>query len=349
MWRGECLLGMLEPKACNPRNGGEASGPARLIDIFNGGRSVGIVRRKRREGAERGAARPHSRCVQKPRRRTPRSARRGDANRRCLYHWGGDPRGNEVGHPRGLPCAPALRSCTADAVRQSSPLLCAGKAPDGHVTVDLFHWRRRPRGGDWTFEGFPRTGGTLFAPSLGAARELLDEGAVRAHVGDLEGDEEYILKRGRFRFRPLLWYDDRAEDEAGAFQRLKDRWTVLSIMLASRAEVSARNPECTVQESAALEEKHLRNCFQYAALSQDTPYVQQCRRKLWGLLRASHPQRGGLEFRLGDDCASGTRALDFGYGGTLGVVASGEERGAEGVVLWDVSGSLIEEWPGEPL
>lgn len=218
------------------------------------------------------------------------------------------------------------------------PHLNLKREEDGFVVVDLWHARRADKRLPQTFKEFQKARDTFFWGSYGYMRNHLDD--LQEYVREAEYGEEDLgiwVKRGRFRFKPLLWFDDQSvkklrQDEA-------------------RADVVVR----LVNSSTAIPRGEK---FDMAEMSDDKwKKILYYRTEEWGTYG-----RVALELRLDNNCTTeGKFPLEAGFGGTLsvdlfrtaGLLAPGEAGnrgiGTESVVLWDPAGSVVEESDWFPL
>ena len=77
------------------------------------------------------------------------------------------------------------------------------------MIVDLWHCARGSDAGppDYNFSEFRNETPYWFWPSFGEVRAHLDE--IQQYVGEGESGKDAIyVKRGRFKFNPLLWFED---------------------------------------------------------------------------------------------------------------------------------------------
>ena len=86
-----------------------------------------------------------------------------------------------------------------------NPVLNFEVDADGFVVADLWH-TRRGKGG--MFKEFEPKRPVFFFGSYGLVRDNID--SLEDYVEEAEDDEDpnLYVKRGRFRFRPLLWFND---------------------------------------------------------------------------------------------------------------------------------------------
>ena len=201
------------------------------------------------------------------------------------------------------------------------------------VTVDLWH---ATRGKGDKFCDFKKNNATFFFPSFGEMHRNYD--AVEEYVGEAEDDDEdsfIYYKRGRFTFRPLLWFEDTSVDN----------------LETARKEIIAHaiNKHPSFKESAEVFDMGIQN-------------EETWKRALFFRTEKLFGQKFPRELRMDHNCAyeCTKEALENGYGGTLAVdleglssiVPPGSCRmtraiQTESVVVWDVPGCLVnedEEW-----
>lgn len=205
---------------------------------------------------------------------------------------------------------------------------------DGHVIVDLFHCRNKIGDGtgdnfqEDSFRDFETEASVFFAPSLKSMYDMIYDGSMAEYVQeDSYGEGEQLMyKRGRFRFKPLLWFEDA---DIGDLKKDQERFSLILNMLASNVQFENMDEE--VQRLINLDQRSLR-------------------RRLWQL-----KDRPKAPFRLDNNSVEPrgfSKALSEGYGGALSIDVSGfgvlTGRGdisSESVVIWDVPGCLVEEDP----
>ena len=200
---------------------------------------------------------------------------------------------------------------------------------DGSVIVDLWHARRGKNKEVDSFQTFIRGHPTFFMSSLGYMRKHLDElqdyvGEAEARITDTTSDDHNIfVKRGRFKFKPLLWFDDL---DAGVLRSDTVKAETISRMVKTHIGY-AKNPSFDMNKMPD---------------------------KQWGRILYAQSQ---VELRLDNNCVEfGEIALDRGFGGTLAVDVSGmaaalgvapglgrNKVASDSIVLWDPAAALVEE------
>jgi hypothetical protein len=209
---------------------------------------------------------------------------------------------------------------------------------NGEVIVDLWH-ARRGKDGAHSFKDFKPGHDTFFMGSLGEMQNNYE--SIESYVGEPEYDDDdnfIYVKRGRFRFKPLLWFDDK---NVTKLREDADRAHVI-------ASLVKQHPLTSKDDS-----------FDMSQMTDD-----QWRKILYYRTEIVDAGNGNsielaLELRLDNNCTSnGLVALDQGFGGTLSVDVSGwaavvlapDKVGTicietESVVLWNPAKAVIEEGP----
>lgn len=206
------------------------------------------------------------------------------------------------------------------------PFLNLEMDQEGFVVVDLWHTRRGNLG-PTSFKEFRCTYPTFFFGSYGLVKDNLD--CVRQYVEEEEDGENNNLyvKRGRFKFKPLLWFDDKHIEELRN-DRLK-------------SDIVAR----LVNSHPALQQKpfDLRQ-------QNDTEW----KKMLYYGYEVVDRRKFSMPFRLDNNCVDEAAIpLQGGYQGTLAVDVSGiggatlppgsVHPDSHSVVIWDVPNTLVEE------
>lgn len=212
---------------------------------------------------------------------------------------------------------------------------------NGDVVVDLWHARRGTKGAQ-SFKDFRRGVATFFMGSLGEMWENYD--SIEDYVGESEEevDADIYVKRGRFRFKPLLWFD------AQSVTKLRDdeaRASVIASLVKSHHLV--RNDDGF--NMSTMTDKEWKGILYYRTET------------MIGSLPdgTTKPVRLSLGLRLDNNCTDNGRiALEMGFGGTLAVDVSGIAAATlppgqvgnaaiqtESVVLWDPAAFVVEEGP----
>ena len=222
------------------------------------------------------------------------------------------------------------------------PQLTFAKDDEGFVTVDLWHTARgtarlEPPG---RFSKFKSGKATFFLGSKGQVYKHLD--SLKDYIDEAEHGEENVVlyvKRGRFRFKPLLWFDDKKVDE------LREN--------TEKAHVVAKlvNLHPNVKEDFDLMKED------------DATWMRMLYSKKEIVVSGEKRQKVSYrhELRLDNNCVDDNAKIpiDAGFHGTLTVDVSGF-GGATGppgsvppetksVVIWDVPKVLVEEGPWEML
>jgi len=222
------------------------------------------------------------------------------------------------------------------------------KEDDGFVTVDLWHAARGynafPGGGEVLSLSDFNDEPTFFFGSYGLVMDHLDE--LNDYCGEPEEEEDgrLFVKRARFRFKPLLWFDDTSVDKL-----LEDPQKSSGVL--------------ALLQAALDEQKTPRSEAQKAVLADNSPENTKNKQ---GLLETMlyHTRRSGrrenFELRLDNNCVDGGAKLASeekgGFHGTLAVDVSGfgvgggpgcGELSSESVVLWNVATTFQTEWPWE--
>ena len=203
---------------------------------------------------------------------------------------------------------------------------------NGEVIVDLWHTRW---GNDVDFREFNSKTATFFFGSLGDVYANMDD--LLEYVGDPDeecgGPERLYVKRGRFKLKPLLWFDD---TDVTKLRADTQKAGVVAKMVGSSYYYKHRT---------ALElDKKCDNVWKRVLYQSDTPDIG-------GVV---HP-----ELRLDNNCVESADALKSGYNATLSVDVSGIQGAmlspgsvspaSYSLVVWDVPGTLLEEWDWEEL
>lgn len=214
------------------------------------------------------------------------------------------------------------------------PALNFKREADGHVVVDLWHTRRGLRG-PASFKDFARANPTFFFGSRGQVSYAAD--SLQEYVDEAEDCEDghLYVKRGRFHLNPLLWFDDKNVAE---LRKDASKSAVVAALVQSHAYFASNQPD-----------------FDFEAEGDKT----------WKKMLYFRTQRMGgaklaLELRLDNNCVEDASVpLAAGFDATLAVDVSGFAGAmmppgsatpeTESVVVWDVPGALVQEWPWERL
>lgn len=208
---------------------------------------------------------------------------------------------------------------------------------NGDVIVDLWHARRGIKGEN-TFKDFVRGRATFFMGSLGEMTENYE--SVEDYVGESDepGNIDIYVKRGRFRFKPLLWFDDK-----DVIKLREDFGRADVIVSLVKQHPNAINDDNF--NMGLMTDEQWKRILYYRT---ESIQVEENKR-----------MKFALELRLDNNCVdSGSLALEKGFGGTLAVDVSGFQAAmlspgkigigaieTESVVLWDPAASVIEEGP----
>jgi hypothetical protein len=212
------------------------------------------------------------------------------------------------------------------------PYLDFGRQSDGSVVVDLWH-TRRGNTGPASFKSFRPDFATFFFGSKGEANANLD--SLQEYVEEAEDgeDDTLYIKRGRFQFNPLLWFDDKS---------------VLDL----------RSDKSKARVVAKLVNSH--PSFAHSAFDLMEKDDKTWRKSLYYQTENIGGKKFANELRLDNNCVDYANIpLQGGFQGTLAVDVSGfagallPPGGArpetKSVVVWDVPGCLLSEDPWEVL
>jgi len=216
------------------------------------------------------------------------------------------------------------------------------REPNGDVIVDLWHARRGKEGAQ-SFKDFRPGHATFFMGSLGKMEDNYE--SIADYVGEAEDydDDHFIyVKRGRFRFKPLLWFDDKSVTK---LREDVDRAHVIA-SLVKQHPVVFRDDSFDMNQMTDAQWKKI---LYYRTNNVD--------------IGNGNSVKLALELRLDNNCTDNGRiALDQGFGGTLSVDVSGlgaatlppDKVGngsidTESIVLWDPATAVIEEGPWDIL
>jgi hypothetical protein len=225
------------------------------------------------------------------------------------------------------------------------------KGGDGFVTVDLWHTARG-------YNAFPdgkrplslrefKDEPTFFFGSYGLVMDHLDD--LNDYCGEPEEEEDgrLFVKRARFRFKPLLWFDDTSVDTL-----LQDPQKSSGVLALLQAALGPQKDPRSEARKAVLADNSPENKTKKQRLLEKMLYH---RRRL-----GRSGEREKVELRLDNNCVDegaklaseekggfhGTLAVDVSGFGVLGGPGCGE-LSSESVVLWNVATTLKEEWPWE--
>jgi hypothetical protein len=213
------------------------------------------------------------------------------------------------------------------------PYLNFGRQSDGSVVVDLWH-TRRGKTGPASFKDFKRGVATFFFGSKGEVYENLD--SLQEYVEEAEGgdDDTLYVKRGRFRFNPLLWFDDKSVSD---LRRDTSKARVVAKLVNS-------HPSFANAAFDLMEED-------------DTTW----KKSLYYQTENMGGKKFAMALRLDNNCVDGDSEtpLQGGFQGTLAVDVSGlagallPPGGAspetKSVVVWNVPDCLLSEDSWEAL
>jgi hypothetical protein len=207
-------------------------------------------------------------------------------------------------------------------------------ASDGSVVVDLWHTVRGVEN-QRSFNAFRTKYPTFFFGSMGMVYSHLQD--LNEYVPEAEEweDPRLYVKRGRFRFKPLLWFSD----------------TDISVLRDDviKSDVVAK----LINDHPALAQK------------KDIRKSTNEKWKFHLYSRWLHDEAHGdgtfaREFRLDNNCVEDAQVpLEAGFQGTLSVDVSGfggamnkpgtVKPSSESVVLWDVPNTVVDEGQWEQL
>jgi hypothetical protein len=216
----------------------------------------------------------------------------------------------------------------------SGGLLNLKEEEDGYVVVDLWH-ARRGKVGPTSFTEFKSAYPTFFMGSYGLLStnsDSIEDYIEEDESGDLAERAIYV-KRGRFRFKPLLWFSDKS---VAALRNKASKAEVVAKLLNSHPKVVELNMDFSTETDAAW------------------------RKALYYKPTTINGYKLGNELRLDNNCVDEAAIpLAAGYQGTLAVDVSGFAGATQppgsatpetkSVVIWDVPNSLLEEGPWEEL
>ena len=207
------------------------------------------------------------------------------------------------------------------------PILNLEMDAQGFVVVDLWHTRRGSIG-PASFKEFRSGYPTFFLGSYGLVRDNLED--LQEYVEEAYRDEEdhnLYVKRGRFKFKPLLWFED---TQIVKLRDDREKSEIVAQLVNSHRILAA--------DSFDLQQQN------------DVKWKQM----LYYRREEIDGQKHAMPFRLDNNCVDdATIPLRAGYQGTLAVDVSGV-GGAElppgsvtpesqSVVIWDVPNTLVEE------
>jgi hypothetical protein len=213
------------------------------------------------------------------------------------------------------------------------PMLNFEMEDDGSVIVDLWH-TRRGIGVRNSFKDFRSTYPTFFFGSRRLVednKDSLEEYVEEAEIGE---DTKLYVKRGRFRFTPLLWFGDKN------IETLRNN--------SRKSEVVAKliNTHTAFEERSDFDIRKENN--------------MKWKKMLYYRTEQLFGNKLALEFRLDNNCVEDASVpLAAGFQGTLTVDVSGLAGAlsppgsaipeSESVVIWDVPNTLMSEGPWECL
>jgi len=213
------------------------------------------------------------------------------------------------------------------------PALNLERDPDGFVTVDLWHTRRGTRGPE-SFKDFRANYPTFFLGSRGLVNDSLDD--LDEYIEEAEEwedpEEDFVyVKRGRFRINPLLWFDD-------------------------KSVATLRTDTMKAAVVASLVNSH--ESFKHTEFDLNKETDRVWKKSLYYKTEVISGNKLAKELRLDNNCVEeSTIPLAAGYHGTLTVDVSGiggaelppgsAQFNTKSVVIWNVPGTLLDEWPWE--
>lgn len=206
------------------------------------------------------------------------------------------------------------------------PILNLEMDAQGFVVVDLWHTRRGSIG-PASFKEFRPGFPTFFLGSYGLVRDNLD--SLQDYVEEADDDEDpnLYVKRGRFKFKPLLWFEDtrivKLRDD-------REKSEIVAQLVNSHPVLAAGSFDLQQQN--------------------DVKWKQM----LYYRREEIDGQKYAMPFRLDNNCVNNaTIPLRAGYQGTLAVDVSGVGGAtlppgsvtpeSQSVVIWDVPNTLVEE------
>jgi len=197
---------------------------------------------------------------------------------------------------------------------------------EGFVVVDLWHTRRGNLG-PTSFKDFRSQYPTFFFGSYGLVRDNLD--SLQDYVEEAERGEDNNLyvKRGRFKFKPLLWFDDKRIE---TLRRDRQKAEIFARLINSHQVLSRDSFDLQRQDDAVW------------------------KRMLYYRYEVVNGRKYAMPFRLDNNCVDeASISLNGGYQGTLAVDVSGfggaslppgsVKPDSQSVVIWDVPNVLVEE------
>ena len=217
------------------------------------------------------------------------------------------------------------------------PMLNLQMEKDGTVVVDLWH-ARRGIGKTPSFKNFESAFPTFFMGSLGYLEQNVD--SITDYIGEADPESDdpeettIYVKRGRFRFKPLLWFSDKNVSE---LRKNTSKAKVVAGLLNSHRLHREANKDFSTES-----DKMWKKALYYRP----------------SILKSG--ERIANELRLDNNCVDeASIPLDAGFQGTLAVDVSGlagangppgiAAPDTESVVLWDVPNTLVDEGPWEPM
>tara|TARA_B110001450_G_C17656398_1_gene495450 strand:- start:968 stop:1894 length:927 start_codon:yes stop_codon:yes gene_type:complete len=205
----------------------------------------------------------------------------------------------------------------------------------GFVVADLWH-TRRGNDGPASFKNFDSKSPTFFFGSRGLVDDNYE--SLQDYVDEAEEfeDSNMYVKRGRFRFKPLLWFDD---TDVVALRDNREKAEVIQQLVNAHPMFVAREP------SFDLREKN------------DATWNKMLYHKRE---KVGQNKRVGMPLRLDNNCVERAEVpINAGFQGTLSVDVSGFggaslEPGSvppdtKSVVLWDVPSTVVDEGEWERL
>ena len=218
---------------------------------------------------------------------------------------------------------------------------------EGYVTVDLWHAARGYNvytdAGTLEFKKFKNKPAFFFG-SFGDVLHHLDD--IESYTGEGEpGENEKIyVKRGRFRFKPLLWFDDVSAKSLLEDEKKLD--VITQLLTHQLREHQESEAEISIKPSKLSRMLYQRRLNTETGEAMNHYY---------------QPSSEVSELRLDNNCAyQSTKVKElYGFQGTLAVDLSGfagmttigstQAISSECVVLWDIEHTLKQEWPWELL
>jgi hypothetical protein len=212
------------------------------------------------------------------------------------------------------------------------PELDFAKQSDGSVIVDLWHTKRGATG-PTSFREFRSNYPTFFFGSKGEVYQNLE--SLQDYVDETEEDEDdrLYVKRGRFRFTPLLWFDDKKVED---LKQDTQKGSVVAKLVNSHFVLQNTTFDLMKEDNSTWKK----------SLYYETENVGS--------------KKVAMPLRLDNNCVEDAKTpLSAGFHGTLAVDVSGMAGAllppgnatpeSKSVVIWDVPGSLQNEGPWERL